>query len=161
MCGETHYPGRFGTMKTEIQRLQREELLGDGPPLVVVAKSAGKTLVERYMQHANAGKILPSGELLVIIIRSPLLSTPDKIRVARASCDGRVFQIELAIRNYEGDLLANDSTVVLIQLELGRLTPGDYQVVFTETTLYFMDLKHPENAVNPTTKLHQFRFKAR
>ena len=146
-------------MKTEIQRLQREELLGDSFPMVVVAKGAGKTPVERYIQHANAEEILPSGEFFVVIIRSPLLSTPDEIRVARASCDGPVFRIELEIHSYEGAMLANDSAVVLVQIELGRLAPGDYQVVVNETTLHFLDLKHPENATNPTTKSYQLRFK--
>ena len=148
-------------MKTEIERVPEEELPGHDSSLVVVAKSVGQTPADRYIKHANAGEILPSADSLVSIVRSTLLSTPDEIRVTSVSCDGPTFLIELEMRRYEGDLAANDPTIALVQVELGRLARGDYQVVVTETTLYFMDLKHPENATNPTTKSYQLRFKVR
>lgn len=152
---------RFSTVNTEIERLPVEDLLGYGSSLVVVARGVGQTPADRYIKHANAGEILPSAESLVAILRSTLLSTPDEIRITKVSCDGPIFLIELEIRRYEGDLAANVPTIALVQVELGRLAPRDYQVVVTETTLYFMDLKHPENAANPTTKSYQLRFKVR
>jgi len=148
-------------METEIQRLPLEKLLGHGLPLLVVVKDIGQTPADRYIKYANAREILPSANPLVAIVRSPLLSTPDEIGVIRASHNGQIFSIELEIRHYEGDLAANDETIALVQVELGRLVPGNYQVIVTEATLRFLNLKHPEDAMNPTTKSYQLRFKVR
>ena len=148
-------------METEITKFPMEKLLESGPSLLVVPKSVGETPVDRYIQTPNVGETLPSGESLVAIIRIALLSTPDEIKVTGASRDGSTFWIELEKRCYEGQLAGNDPMMALVQVDLGRLARGHYEVVVAETTLGFLDLKHPENAANPTVALQRLRFEVR
>lgn len=145
-------------METEITKFPMEKLPESGPSLLVVPKNVGETSADRYIQHTNMGETLPSGEPLVAIVRIALLSTPDEIKVIRASRDGSTFLIELEKRCYEGQLAGNDPKIALVQVDLGSLVPGRYEVVVAETTLGFFDLKHPENAANPTVASQHLRF---
>jgi hypothetical protein len=148
-------------MKIDCTRLPVRELPEDGPSLVIVAKNAGETLTARYIQGVDIREPLPSEEPLVVIFRSTPLSTPDIIQVIETSRNECIFLISIETRRYEGELAANVETIALIQVKLGCLGPGDYEVAVNETTLYFFELKHPENATKLTTALHRLRFEVR
>lgn len=148
-------------MKSYISKLAVEELPEDTPSLVVVALDAGATPKERYLRYTNAKQPLPSGKPIAAIVRSVPLSTPDEIRVTETSQDGQTFRIALETRCYQGQLFANVVMTALVQVELGSLASGDYDVMVAETTLHFQELQHPENATNPTTKSHHLRFSVR
>jgi hypothetical protein len=145
-------------MKSEIQRIPVGELPEANPPIVVVALAGGETMAERYGLHLQPTASVPAGEQLVAILCVGPLSTPDQIRLTEAVRNDAVFQFEVEVRRYTGMLFANIETMALVQVELGRLAPGDYEVWVTESTWQFEDIDRPDNILNPTTSTHHLHF---
>jgi hypothetical protein len=148
-------------MYNRIFRLLIEELPEHGTSLLVVPKNAGETALARYAQYDNAVQTLRSGEPLVAIVRSAPLSSPDEVKVIETSQDGEKFRIRMEIRRYSGHLFANEVSVALVEVELGALASGDYEIEVVETTLSFQDIEHPENATDPRTTSESLRFEVR
>lgn len=130
--------------------MAKEALPGNGPAMRIVSKDLGKTPAERYAYAIDRRQRLLAGDHLVFLKKVVLLSTLDEVRVTGAARQNTTFSIDLEIRCYEGDLAANDPRIALVQVELGRLEPEAYEVVVTEKTLRFQDMKHPENFANPS-----------
>jgi hypothetical protein len=147
-------------MKTNIDKISVDlDLLNENDPrLVVVAKNIGQSLLGRYQQYPKSAQTFASDESLVAIVKSEPLATPDLIEVTHARRAGHTFLISIESRHYDGDLAANVETFALIQVELGKLPPGAYEVMVIETKLYFLNLGTPEKATNPTAKSFQLSF---
>jgi hypothetical protein len=147
-------------MLTRMVRLPLNALPPDGPTLVVVASDAAESPAARYLlaaKEAGSGS-LPAARPLVAIIRCDPLSAPDEIRAMESARDGQIFRVTLESRRFTGALLANVVTVAVIEVDLGSLKPGAYDLVVTETKLHFQDLQNPENAADSDTVSHQLHF---
>jgi hypothetical protein len=54
------------------------------------------------------------------------------------------------MRRYTGPISANVERELLVEADLGALSPGHYAVVVTTTALEFQDRQHPERTANPS-----------
>lgn len=142
-------------MHTEIARLPADVLPAAGPRLLVVERASGSDPASRY-QHAPHA--LPAATPLVALARSASLATPDQLRVLSASRAGTTFTIELELRSYQGPIAANDPWVALVQADLGSLPPGSYDLIVTQTTLSFHNIRRPDQASSPTATTDQLHF---
>jgi|EndMetStandDraft_7_1072992.scaffolds.fasta_scaffold28701_3 hypothetical protein len=143
-------------MRSTQQRVEREEVL-DRAPLVVIEEAAGQTTLARYL-HAAAGRPLAASVELVAIVASPLLAAGETVGVVRAAWEGPIAAIDVHVRRHEGDRIANDPAVVLVEVALGPLSPGSYQVVVTETTRHSRDASHAEESAPPETRVRRLGF---
>lgn len=130
-------------MKTHIERVAAAEVPDAGPEVVVAVLSDGDTIGERY-RHAGGGEDLPAGVSLVAIFRTPVLASVDTLEVTEAMRAGHRFQGVVEIHSYTGALFGNVETVGLVQIELGELTAGSYEIEFEIRTWPFDDLNRRE-----------------
>jgi hypothetical protein len=132
--------------------------LPNGKAVVVVAREVSETITARYLHGARTSGPLPSGNALVAIIRSEELSSPDEIKVSGYKRDGEKFEIVLQQQKYTGALAANVVAEALIEIELGSLRKGTYEVAVTTIAFSFNDIRHPEKAVQLGTGLQVLHF---
>jgi hypothetical protein len=144
--------------KYTIEDVGLDELPADAPRVVVVARDAGATPVERYRRGAAAAGAVPAGKPLVALVRSGVLSTPDRFTLTQAARDGGEIQLTFEIRRYTGPISANVEREALAEIELGSLPPGSYVVVVTLNTRTFEDLQAPDAFTETTTTVERFPF---
>jgi len=145
-------------MRTSISTVPTGELPEHGPPLIVVAAEEGLAPPDLYRRHIGAPFGCKARKPTMAVIRTPPLSTPDRVTLVAASWAASVLSVDLEVRRFEGDLAANDPWIALVNLELGSLDPGAYEAVVRSTVLRFQDLRHPEAATDPTVTEQRFRF---
>jgi hypothetical protein len=145
-------------MRTNISPVPTGELLELGPEFVVVPAQEGVASADFYRRYAHAPFSCRAHEPTLAIIRTPPLSTPDRVAVSATSWLASVLTVDLDIRRFDGTLFANDPWIALVSVELGPLDPGAYEVVVRSTVLRFQDLRHPETATDPTVTEQHFRF---
>jgi len=113
------------------------------PTMRVAARAAGATVVERYRSPHRA--LRPSDEV-VLIIRLPPLNSPDVVTVVSATAAGKRVRVALETRRFTGPLAANDVTEAFIEVSLGRLGAGRYDVRVREQVLAFDVYDRPDTA---------------
>ncbi len=111
------------------------------PGVLVVAKRAGKTPLERY--RAGPG-LVAANTPLVALVKLNEANGPDVVSVADAHRDGSTITIAIDNRRYDGALDKNLTWVPLVEVELGALKPGTYTFQIDERILHFTD--DPKNA---------------
>lgn len=155
-------PRRFETRGMKTSRTEvNAGALPPGPSVVVVTADAGTSTVDRYRRAGQPGDPLPSGPLLLAIVRSGPLSTADTLDVSDLSKNGSTFRLTLDWRRYTGPISANVEREVLVEAELGTLSAGRYVIVVTTTTLEFRDRQHPERTANPSQTEDRAEFDVR
>jgi hypothetical protein len=101
---------------------------------------------------------VPAGVPLVLLWRGAPLSSPDTIALQSAPKSGQEIALQIELRRFDGTLHANTVTVPIVEVALGVLEPGHYEVSIAVTELRFSDLDHPENAVQSSTQHTSFSF---
>jgi hypothetical protein len=132
-----------------------------GPRMMVVPAQPGTTTVDLYRQFISAPESCPAHQPTVAIVRTGVLNSPDQVALRSSQRRGATFTLELEIRRFDGPLAGNDPWVALIQVDLGALDPGSYQLVAQETVLRFTDLHHPERATDPASREQRMSFDCR
>lgn len=123
----------------------------DPDPVVAIATEAsGATPLERY-RAAGRGP-WTARQRLVVLVRLDDVSSPDVVEVT-AERKGKRIAVTIEVRRYTGPLAANVVTTPLVEVELGRLAAGRYEVRVDETILEFDDLDRPDLATNPRAGL--------
>ena len=115
------------------------------PPVVIVPAGAGKTVLERYRARAKP----VSGAPLVVIVRLSDASSPDTFAVTDARRDGQKITIAIESRRFRGPLAANVVTTPLVEIALGELPPGTYEIELEEQVLDFTKHDAPQTAGKP------------
>jgi len=119
----------------------------DPDPVVALSTQAsGATALERY-RAAGRGP-WTSRQRLVLLVRLRDVSSPDLVEVT-AERKGKLVVVAIEVRRYSGPLAANVVTTPLVEVELGRLAAGSYDIRVDETVLEFDDLDRPDLAANP------------
>jgi hypothetical protein len=132
-----------------------------GPRMMVVPAQPGTTTVDLYRQYIGAPESCQARQPMVAIVRTGVLNSPDQVTSSGSQRSGTTFTIALEIRRFDGPLAGNDPWVALIQVDLGSLDPGSYQLVVQETVLRFTDLHHPERATDPMRREQRMSFDCR
>jgi len=132
--------------------------LPKGKDVVVVPRGIATTTAGRYQQGVQASDSLPAGQDLVAVIRSEELSSPDQITVTSHEQAGEKFKVVLRHLRYTGALAANVVTVALLEIELGSLSAGTYQVEVTTNVFTFGDINRPQDTAPSGTKLQTASF---
>ena len=145
-------------MRTSISTLPSSELPKGGPEFMVAPLQGGATCVDLYRKYAATPFVCHPREPAMAIIRTPVLATPDRVALVSAIWSASVLNVDLNIRRFEGTLFANDPWIGLINVELGSLAIGAYDVFVRSTVLRFRDLTHPEEATGPHFSEQRFHF---
>jgi hypothetical protein len=120
------------------------------PALVVAPLASGTGTVERYRGAVAAGAMRPvAGAPQVLLIRLPDKNSPDTVAVVAAGRSGNRIRVRLETRRFTGRLAANVVDVPLVEIELGALPAGRYEVRVDETVLEFDQYSKPQDARNP------------
>lgn len=121
------------------------------PPRVAVAeRTAGASPVERFR---NRERHASSTSDLVLIVRLKAINSPDRVTVTKAVRKGTTIDIDIEVRRFTGPLSANDVTEPFVEVELGQLSVGTYDVRVDATTFEFDELERPEAAVKKRSEL--------
>jgi len=132
--------------------------LPKGKDVVVVPRQTASTTAGRYQQGVQAAGSLPAGQELVAIIRSEELSSPDQISVSGFERADEKFKVALKHLRFTGALAANVVTIALIEISLGSLGAGNYQVEVTTNEFTFSDMNRHEDAAPSGTRLQTATF---
>jgi hypothetical protein len=120
------------------------------PALVVAPLASAAGTVERYRSAVAAGAMRPkAGAPQVLLIRLPDKNSPDTVAVVAADRSGNRIRVRLHTRRFTGPLSANVVEVPLVEIELGALPAGRYEVKVEETVLEFDQYSKPQAARNP------------
>ncbi len=128
-----------------------------GPALGVAEVASGKRPQERLRYLLPPDRV-PAHAPLVLLWRGDPLSSPDTIVLKGAHKSGQEIAVQIELRRFDGTLHANTVTVPIVEIDLGVLEPGHYEVSIAVTELWFSDLDHPENAAKPSTQHTSFSF---
>jgi hypothetical protein len=115
------------------------------PVVALATKGSGSTPLERY--RAARHRRWSSRQHLVLLVRLEQANSPDLVDVS-ASRQGNAIDVAITVRRYSGPLAANDVTVPLVEVDLGRLPAGTYDVSVNETVMDFDDLDRPDLATH-------------
>ncbi len=129
--------------------------------MVIVRRDAGASPDSRYAHAGSRHGPFPAGTPLVAILRCEELASPDEFAVTESSRHNRTFLLNVERRRYKGSLAANVVTVAFVELDLGPLDAGDYELVAQVTTLEFDEYERPERARNPSRREHRLAFQVR
>jgi hypothetical protein len=135
----------------QTKQLSSSVELAPPPPTVAIAeRSAGASPVERFR---NRERNASSSSDLVLIVRLKAINSPDRVTIARAVRKGTTIDIDIEVRRFTGSLSANVVTEPFVEVELGQLSVGTYEVRVDATTFEFDDFDHPEAAVKKRSEL--------
>ena len=125
--------------------------LADLPPRVAIAERASaKTTTARFRERTTR----PTSNVdLVLIVRLEPINSPDRVTVAKAVRRGSRIVISIEVRRFMGPLAGNDVTEPFVEVELGQLAAGTYDVRVDAMTFEFDDFEHPETAVKQRSEL--------
>ena len=145
-------------LETSVERIPSDTGLGSNFAVLVVPAGKGASTVDLYRRFSGVPASCRARERVVAIVSKGVLNTPDQVSATGRRRDGNRFEMNLEIRRFEGSMRANDPWIALVRMELGFLEPGTYQLVVQEMVLRFMDLHHPEQAIDPTTSEYRISF---
>ena len=94
----------------------------------------------------------------MLLWRGEQLSSPDTVAVKYASISRHGIIVQIELRRFEGALHANVVSFPIVEVSIGALEPGRYQVSIEITERWFSDLDHPENAAKPSSQHTSFSF---
>lgn len=144
-------------MDAHVVYLSPGELADDGPRAGVVEQTAGPDAAARYAavgEQADVRQDVP----LVALIRTPVLTSEDTVRVLEAEWEGKEVKVVVEVRTYTGALFANVSRLGLVEVVLGECSAGAYTLIVVERTVPFEDLAHPERTGSATTETARYSF---
>jgi hypothetical protein len=139
-----------------IVRLQPTQVVS-GPAIGVTEVASGQSPQDRF-HHLLPPDRIPAHVPLALLWRGDQLSSPDTIAVKGANKNGYGIDVQIELRRFDGALHANIITVPIVEVDLGALEPGRYEVSIEVTELWFRDYDHPENAANASTQHTSFSF---
>jgi len=152
-----HQEGAGTTLIVRMVRMQPAQA-DTGPPIGVAELESGRSPEDR-VHHCLPPDRIPANAPLVLLWRGNQLSSPDTIAVRGANWNGHGIDVQIELRRFDGTLHLNTVTVPVVEVDLGTLEPGPYEVSFHVTELWFSDLDHPENAAQPSTQHTSFSFR--
>ncbi len=117
-------------------------------PVVVTDASSGRTPLERYRAPIPVRR---ADRAVVAMVKLPLANDPDVITVTDARRVGRAIEISIEARRFDGILTANRTNIPLVEIELGLLPAGDFELHIVVRDLHFTG--SPSTAANPITTL--------
>jgi hypothetical protein len=117
------------------------------PTVALAAASSGKTPLERY--HAATTGPYTTGTPLILIIRIPVVNSPDVVAVTDAHRDGSKISVAIETRRFDGPLAANEVTTPLVEVVLGTMPKGTYTIDVAERVLHFTKYDAPQTATSP------------
>ena len=145
------------TLTHHLIRIQSQQIIAD--PAIGVAESAsGKSPQERFHYLLPLDRI-PAHTPFVLLWRGEQLSSPDMIAVKGVNKIGQRIAMQIELRRFDGTLHANTVTVPIVEVDLGTLEPGRYDVSIEVTELWFREYGHPEVATNAGTQHTSFSFR--
>lgn len=139
-----------------IVRLQPVQVAA-GPAIGVAEAASGKSPSDR-LRHLLPPDRIPAHTPLVLLWRGEQLSSPDTIAVKSSNKSGQGIDLQVELRRFDGTLHINTVTVPIVEVDLGALEPGGYEVSIEVTELWFREYGHPENATNASTQHTSFSF---
>ncbi len=116
-----------------------------GPALGIARADSGRNSEER-LHHLLPSDRIPAHVAVVLLFRGDPLSSPDSLVVKSAQIDAQAIHVTTELRRFAGPLHANVVTIPILEVELGPLSPGSYDVDVELTELQFSDMMHPEGA---------------
>lgn len=131
--------------------------VADGPAVGIAEVAAGASPEQRARRLLPPDRI-PAHSPLVLLWRGDRLSSPDTISVDDSPLRGTTLEVRIALRRFAGDLHVNVVTVPLVEVDLGSLGSGQYEVVLEVSETWFSDLEHPERGDAPDTHRTTFSF---
>jgi hypothetical protein len=117
------------------------------PTVALAAASSGKTPLERY--HAATTGPYAAGTPLILIIRIPVVNSPDVVTVTDAHRDGGRISVAIETRRFDGMIYRNAITMPLVEVALGALPKGTYTIDVAERVLHYTNASEPEITTNP------------
>jgi hypothetical protein len=152
----THQDGAMTTLTHHIVRMRPAEGV-PGPVVGVSAVASGKSPQERF-HHLLPPARVPAHTPLALLWRGDQLSSLDTVVVKDAHRQGQRIDARIELRRFDGTVHGNVVTVPVVEIELGELDLGRYEVSFEVTELWFTDVDHPENVTRPSTQRTTFSF---
>jgi hypothetical protein len=128
-----------------------------GSAIGVAEEASGKSAPDR-LRHLLPPDRIPARTPLVLLWRGGELSSPDVIAVKAANRSGQKIDLQVELRRFDGPLHGNIITVPIVELELGALERGRYEMSIEVTELSFKEYGNPENAANPSTQHSSYSF---
>jgi hypothetical protein len=139
-----------------IVRLQLLQV-GAGPAIGVAEAASAKSPPDR-LRHLLPPDRIPAHTPLMLLWRGAQLSSPDTIAVECPNKSGQRIDLQVELRRFDGTLHMNTVTVPIVEVDLGALEPGRYEVLIEVIELWFREYGHPENATNASTQHTSFSF---
>jgi hypothetical protein len=118
--------------------------LSPDPMVVLTEASAGPTPLSRY-RAGHQGDYKAKVPLVLLIQVGPV-NSPDTVAVTKATRDGKHIRVELEVRRFSGPLTKNIVTSPLVEIDVGALGKGEYDIEIAESELSFDNWDHPEAA---------------
>jgi hypothetical protein len=115
------------------------------PSVVIVPEAVGKTPEARY--RVAAPNVLPAHVPIAVEVRLSQANQPDTVTVLGAERSGKTITITIERRMSMCELSKNISWVPLVEIRLGELDPGDYQLNIDETVRHFGEAEHCDPAL--------------
>lgn len=134
------------TLEVSIERIPSDTAITPESVMLVVRMRTGDSAVDLYRRLAGASHACKAGEEVAAIVSSEALNTPDHVSAIGSQRDAMTFKIDLEIRRFRGPIRANDPWIALINMHLGALKSGVYELVVHETEFRFAEMRHPERA---------------
>lgn len=128
-----------------------------GPATGVALSSSGLSPQERFRRLLPPDRV-PARTPLVLLWRGEPLSSADTVAVMSVNQVANRIALQIELRRFDGPLHANVVTVPVVEVDLGPLEPGQYDVSVELTELSFSEYDHPENATNASTQHADFSF---
>jgi hypothetical protein len=139
-----------------VVRVQPDQVVA-GAAIGVAEGASGKNAPDR-LRHLLPPDRIPARTPLVLLWRGGELSTPDVIAVKTSNRSGQKIDLQIELRRFDGTLHGNTVTVPIVEVELGALEPGQYEVSIEVTELSFTEYDHPEKAANASTQHSSYSF---
>ena len=146
-------------LDTTIEFVSPTDIPSGGAGLVVVPLEAGQTTAERYRRPGDGP--FESGEPLVAIVRTSTLSSADDVEVVEAERKGREIRVRIDVESYVGPLLGNVTQVGLVEVHLGALPLGEYEVRAEVRTRPSDDSDAPTTREEETVSVEEASFHIR
>ena len=100
----------------------------------------------------------PAGRLFWVLFRAGMVNSPDRIEVRSAHGHDHHIDVDLELRVFEGLLGGNIQSTAVVQLDLGALQPGTYELSVTVHTLGFQRINEPDSALPQGTSIKKWTF---
>lgn len=148
-------------MQTQVDLVPEEALPRGGPALAVAPLAVGTSPLERYLHAAGGGTTLAAGADLAALVRMRLSTDRDGVRVTDAAREGRNVRVALEVRRFAGPLAASVPRTALVQVRIGALEPGEYELAVAQSVVYFGLPDPPGETADPPGEPLRLPFEVR